>query len=77
MDADERPAIRALVSYPIQPWEPERWTDAAVVSLEIAAELQTKGYMVLVDPQDERDLAMYERLIRSVERQRNKKWFER
>lgn len=76
MDADERPVLRALVSYPINPLEPERWTDAAFVSLELAVELQTKGYIVLVDPQDERDLAMYERLVRAVEQQRKRKWFE-
>lgn len=72
---DDRPTIRALVCYPVGP-EPEDWTDSAVVSLEVAAELSIKGYCVLVDPQDERDLVMWERLKRSVERQRKAKWFE-
>jgi hypothetical protein len=75
MDADERPRIRALVCYPLRS-DPSMWTDSAVVSLEVAAELKAKGYLVLVDPQDERDLAMYERLVRSVESQRKKRWYE-
>lgn len=72
---DGRPTIHALICYPVGT-EPERWTDSFVVSLELAAELQAKGYVVLVDPQDERDLVMWERLVRSVEQQRKKKWFE-
>ena len=70
----ERPGIRALVSYPMTP-DPVMWTDAGVVSLELAAELQTRGYMVLVDPADERDLAMWERLQRAAPPKR--KWFEK
>ena len=65
MDIDRRPAIRCLVCFPIEA-DPDWWTESAIVSLELAAELQTKGYVVLVDPQDERDLAMYERLVRAV-----------
>lgn len=75
MHADDRPHIRALVCYPVKA-EPEWWTDSAIVSLELAAERQAKGYIVLVDPQDERDLAMWERLVRSVEKQRKRKWSE-
>lgn len=72
---DARPIIHALICYPAGP-DPEQWTSSAVVSLEVAAEMNEKGYLVLVDPQDERDLVMWERLVRSVEQQRAKKWFE-
>ena len=70
-----RPVLHALISFPIRP-EPETWTAGAVVSLEVAAEMKGKGYIVLVDPQDERDLAMYERLLRAVEQHGKKKWYE-
>lgn len=69
-----RPTIRALVSFPLSA-QPERWSEPAWVSLELAAELQTRGYVVLVDPADERELAMWERLQRAVAPPR--KWFER
>ena len=76
MDAAVRPVIRCLVSFPVEP-HPEWYTEPALVCLDVAAELQTRGYMVLVDPSDERDLAMYERLERAVNQQRSKRWFER
>lgn len=68
----ERPSIRALVCYPVGA-EPECWTDAAFVSLELAADLHTKGYLVLVDPQDERDVVMYDRLLRSLQAKQNRR----
>jgi len=61
--ADGRPLVHCLVSIELHPGF---FTDAAVVSLELAAELREKGYAVLVDPADERDLAMWERLQRSI-----------
>lgn len=67
----ERPAIRG---YPIRP-EPEGWSSAAFVSLEVAAELSAKGYIVLIDPQDERDLAMHERLERAMAQEPKRKWY--
>ena len=70
--AYDKPAIRCLVSFPIGS-DPRSWTAAAVVSLELAAELQTHGHMVLVDPADERELAMWERLERAAPPKR--KWF--
>lgn len=71
----DRPAIRALVCYPIGA-EPERWSGAAFVSLALAAELSEKGFVVLIDPQDERDLAMHERLERALSREPPRKWYE-
>lgn len=75
--ADERPRLHALVSLPLRQ-EPEWWTAPALVSLELALELkEVGGYMIVgPDPQDERDLAMYERLVRAVEKHRHKKWYE-
>lgn len=60
-----RPVLRALVSYPLGE-KPERWSDPAIVSLALAAELQTRGYIVLVDPADQRELAMWEILNRTL-----------
>lgn len=68
----ERPAIRCFVSFPLRE---DLWTDPAIVNLELAAELNARGYMVLVDPADERDLAMWERLQRAVQPPK-RKWFE-
>lgn len=79
MDADERPVLHALVCY---------WSDVfgiigdahdwpKVMPLEDAIDYARAGFAVLVDPQDERDLAMHERLERAVEQQRSKKWYER
>lgn len=51
----------------------DRFIDPALVPLAMAAELHDRGYMVLVDPQAEADLAAWERLQRSIGR----KWFER
>lgn len=70
----ERPSIRALVSFPLRE-EPEWWTDPGVVTLELAAELVTRGYIVLVDPADERDLAMWEILNRRAPKKAGRKWF--
>lgn len=69
--ADDRPRVRCLVSLEICPGV---FTDSAECSLELAAELRGKGYAVLVDPADERDLASWERFQRSL-RTQSKKWF--
>lgn len=71
--ADDRPRVRCLVSLEIHPGV---FTASAVVGLELAAELRGKGYAVLVDPADERDLATWERYQRSL-RTHSKKWYER
>ena len=71
----ERPILRCLVAFAVEP-NPDWYTDAAVVSLELAAELKERGWMVLLDPQDERDLAMYERFERATKTTPKKKWFE-
>lgn len=72
MDYD-RPMIRCLVSFPVRQ---DLWSDPFVVSLEIAAELAPKGYLVLVDPADERELAMWERLQRAMQQPPKRRWFE-
>jgi hypothetical protein len=67
----DRPAIRCFVAYPLGG---DVFTDPAVVSLELALELREKGYAVLgPDPDDEIDLATYERLMRHPTKRR---WFE-
>jgi hypothetical protein len=57
----DKPVIRCLVAYPYIEGD---FTEAAVVSLEVAAELAEKGWAVLVDPMTERDLAAWERVQR-------------
>ena len=68
----EKPALRCLVSLPLAP---ALFTPPVLVSLELAEELYQKGYIVLVDPQDQSDLALWERIERS--RRPKRKWFER
>ena len=70
----ERPVVRCVVSYPILGAEPDPWSEPAIVSLETAAELSARGYVVIVDYQDQRDLAMWERLQNASKPR--KKWFE-
>lgn len=67
---DDRPVIRCLVSYPVG----RIFTAPVLCSLTLAVELQEKGWMVLVDPKDEVDLATWERLRRVP---KGKKWYER
>lgn len=71
MEDYERPSIRTLVAFPVRP---DLWGEPFVVSLELAAELVDRGWMILVDPQDERDLAMWEIAQRAMNQPR--KWFE-
>lgn len=58
VNAMDRPVIHCLVSYE---WKDGEFTEPALVSLELAAELKERGYAVVVDPADERDLATFER----------------
>lgn len=75
MDPEERPVLFCFVSYPIEP-DPDWWTEPALVPLTSAEELKQRGWIVVgPDPQDERDLAMYERLQRACPKK--KAWFER
>ena len=81
----DRPPIRCLVCWfspvfgviggrDVSDAIPDASVWPKVVSLEEAADLARAGFSVLVDPQDERDLAMYERFMRSCV---SPKWFER
>lgn len=58
---NDKPVIRCLVALQIHEW---LFTESALVSLDLAAELKEKGWVVLVDPMDERDLASWERIQR-------------
>lgn len=83
----ERPVVRALVCCfspafgvvgkrgldPDGVPDPRGWP--RVVTLEEAVNYALAGFAVLVDPADERDLAMYERLERATTPR--KTWFER
>jgi hypothetical protein len=69
--AHDKPRLRALVAFDLHDG---CFTDSAFVGLDLAAELAAKGYAVLVDPQDERDLAMWERLNRIAPPKR--RWFD-
>lgn len=65
----DRPALHCFVAYPITS---ELFTEPALVSLDVAYEMREKGYVVVgPDPQDEIDLASFERSQRVT-----KKWFE-
>lgn len=68
----ERPVIRCLVAIG---WRDDLWGEPFVVTLETAAELKHRGDLILVDPQDERDLAMWEIAQRALHHPK-KKWFE-
>lgn len=72
MEYKARPIIHCLVAYFVAPFgcvmEPR------MMPLEDAAEYARFGFAVLVDPEDERDLATWERYQRIMEPKR--KWFE-
>lgn len=70
MDPDERPKIRALVAHSTTDG---LFTEPRVVSLEQAVDYARYGFVVLIDPADECDLATWERHQRSG----GVKWFER
>lgn len=70
---NDRPTLRALVAIEVRP---DVFTEPAFVSLELAAELAAKGYQVLVDPADERDLAYWEMIQRSVRSPKRRSWFD-
>lgn len=75
MESEGRPEIHALVGFYCEPYgliTKPRW-----MSLEEAVDFSRFGFVVLVDPQDERDLAMYERLERATAPQPKTKWFDR
>lgn len=77
MEMDDRPVLRCFVSLPIGD-DPDEWTEPALVSLALAEELQQRGYIIVgPDPQDERDLAIYERFLRASQTKVKKVWFER
>ena len=64
-DMDQiRPKLHGLVCY----FSPVFGcvTVPQVMPLELAVDYQRAGFAVLVDPADERDLAMYERLERAI-----------
>lgn len=66
-----RPTLRVFVAFPIYA---DVYSEPALVGLELALELKQKGYQVVgPDPQDEEELAAYERLMRTPNRRR---WYE-
>lgn len=73
MQYEGRPHLHALVAKFCAPFG--LLDEPRVMPLEDAVDYQRFGWWVLVDPQDERDLAMYERLERAT--QPKKKWFAR
>lgn len=71
MDLDERPVLYCFVAFPIAA---DIFSDPAVVSLELAAELKTRGYLVVgPDPADEIELALW---LRTQQHTPKRKWFE-
>lgn len=73
MEHEARPQLHALVAYFCPPFGV--MTEPKVMRLEDAAEFAQFGFTVLVDPEDERDLATWERLQR-VAIQPKRKWFD-
>lgn len=90
MDCDERPKIRALVAcfspvFGVVGHGPVALTDSVpeahvwpkLIPLEEAVDYMQGGFAVLIDPQDERDLAMHERLERAMAEKPKYHWYER
>lgn len=74
MDCEARPQLHALVGYFCPVFG--LLTEPKILPLEDAVDYARFGFCVLVDPQDERDLAMYERLQRACNVRPAKKWYE-
>lgn len=69
---DDRPTVYAFVAYEVRPGV---FTDPALVSLELAAELHEKGYSVVgPDPADLEAVEEYDRARRYIAIKR--KWFD-
>lgn len=77
MDAAGRPRIRAIVSFPLDP-HPVGWSASALVSLETAAELSARGWIVLVDPASEAEFNEWERGQRAMTQEiaRRRRWLD-
>ncbi len=73
MEYESRPHLHALVAFFCAPFG--LMSEPKVMPLEDAVDYARFGFVVLVDPQDERDLAMWEILERSSKPRT--KWFER
>ena len=71
---DDRPHLHCLVAYVSPVFG--LVSEPRVMPLEDAVDYAHAGFAVLVDPQDERDLAMYERLERAAPR-KSKVWYRR
>jgi hypothetical protein len=67
------PVLHALVAY----FSPTfgLCSDPRIMPLEDAIDFQRMGFVVLVDPADERDLTHWEMIQRSVT-QKRKSWFD-
>ena len=72
MPYESKPHLHALVAFWCAPFG--LMDDPRVMPLEDAADYARFGWAVLVDPQDERDLAMWERLERASAPKR--RWFD-
>ncbi len=65
MEHEARPALHALVAFWSDPFG--LVSEPRVMPLEDAVDYLRFGFAVLVDPEDERDLAMFERLERATQ----------
>ncbi len=72
-DMDEKPHLHALVAYfsPIF----GLCSIPRMMPLEDAVDYQRLGFVVLVDPADERDLTHWEMIQRSL-KQKRRSWFD-
>lgn len=71
---ESRPHLHALVAFYSPPFG--FLSEPRVMPLEDAADYARFGFIVLVDPADERELAMWEILDRSLKPPSTRKWFE-
>ena len=78
METDDRPRLHALVAWFSPTFgvlgDPLVWPN--VMPLEDAVDYALAGAVVLVDPQDEQDLAMYERLVRAMGGRPRRTWLQ-
>lgn len=75
MEYEGRPHLHALVAFYVEPFG--FITEPTMMPLEDAADYARFGWTVLVDPADERDLAMWERLERACQTKPVRRWYER
>ena len=76
MEYESRPHLHALVAF-VDPDFGIIRTDPKMMPLEDAVDFARYGFVILLDPQDEQDLAMWERLQRALAQPKRRAWYAR